>query len=419
MFNTAFEQLGMDALYIRLASRNVEEAVKGAKTLGLKGFNITAPYKEDVIPLLTGIEDSVLPIEAINTVQIDAEGLIGHNTDGYGAVRALEEGGANIGQHKFLIIGAGGAAKAVARELMLKGADVTIANRTVEKAKGLGENLGCGFSSMEDAELENAVNNADVIISCVSTLDRIVPKELLKREHKILDANYFNMSALVEDAIAVGSDVVDGMEWLLYQGAKAFEIFTGKQAPIEAMRTPLYEFKRSFKNHNVALIGPMGSGKTVVGEALADKLNATFVDTDNQIQKRLKMSIPEIFEKSGEAAFRENEKQIIADVFHGRRQVVALGGGAILDLENVQRIRESGFSVLLWASLDVLTQRLEDADDRPLLDEEDNKNKLTEIISQRFEQYIGSADTVIDTGQMTVEEVTGLIENEIHSTFGD
>lgn len=420
MFNPAFENLKMDAVYIRLASRNLEEALEAVRGLGLKGFNVTAPYKGSIIPLLDSIGSEVGSIGVANTVVVDPDGLIGHNTDGYGAALALIEGGVKPKEHRFLILGAGGAAKAAAHELVGKGAKVTIANRSLEKAKELAETLNCGLCSFDETEISEAAGEADVIVSCVSTLERIIPKASIRKEHIILDANYYAMSALVEDAIGAGSEVVDGMEWLLHQGVKAFEIFTSQEAPVEIMRDSLYDFHRRFGNHDVALIGPMGSGKTVVGKALAEKMNARFVDTDQEIQERLGKTITEIFQQHGETTFREYEKRVVEEVFLGRRQVVALGGGAHLDPDNLARLRATAFNVLLWAPIETLIERLKYTDDRPLLAEgSDREDKLAELVSSRSRGYMDAADLVVCTKDLTEDEIAGMIHDEIRSAFGD
>jgi len=105
--NPGFIELKIDAVYIRLASRNMEEAVEAVRGMGLKGFNVTSPYKEVVLPLLDSLSEEAAKFGAVNTVTLDQDGLTGYNTDGFGAIRALMEGGADKKKHHFLILGAG------------------------------------------------------------------------------------------------------------------------------------------------------------------------------------------------------------------------------------------------------------------------------------------------------------------------
>jgi len=235
-----FRALGIPARYVRLAVGSAEEGLRRTQALGVRGMNITAPYKEDFFRLCDTVSGTAKKAGAVNTVVIRNGRLIGHNTDVFGVAQALRAKGVDLKGKKAVVLGAGGAAKAAVHALISGGAKVTVANRTAQKARVIAESMGCGHSSVRSEELREAFRNADIVVSAVSTTKRIVPRSLLKKTMTILEANYTAETTLTRDALQKGCKVIDGREWLLFQGAKAFEIFTRRKAPLEVMRKAVY-----------------------------------------------------------------------------------------------------------------------------------------------------------------------------------
>ena len=240
MFNAAFKALGMPARYVRLAAGSAEVALEKARALGLRGLNITAPFKEDFAKLCDLLDVTAEMVGAVNTVVIRNGRLIGHNTDIYGVAQALRSNGVSLRGKKAIVLGAGGAAKAAVYELISGGALVTVANRTAQKVQAIAESMGCGHSTLRPVELRGAFKDAEIVVSAVSTTKRIVPRSLLKETMTILEANYTAETTLTRDALQKGYRVIDGREWLLFQGAEAFENFTGRKAPLAIMRKAVY-----------------------------------------------------------------------------------------------------------------------------------------------------------------------------------
>ncbi len=144
MHNAAFKKLGLDNIYVpfRVKKEGLAAAVEGASAMGIKGLNVTIPHKKEVIEYLDYLDIAAGLIGAVNTIEFGKNGIIGHNTDGIGAVRAIEEV-ASIKDKKIVILGAGGAARAISFQIMLSGAgELVIANRTLKKASELKEDLG-------------------------------------------------------------------------------------------------------------------------------------------------------------------------------------------------------------------------------------------------------------------------------------
>lgn len=147
---------------------------------------------------------------------------------------------------------------------------------------------------------------------------------------------------------------------------------------------------------SIVLVGLMGAGKTTVGRRLAQKLNLNFVDADAEIERAAGETIPEIFERHGEAAFREGERRVIARLLEASPQVLATGGGAFMDEVTRNNITARGISVWLKADLDVLMRRVSRRNNRPLLKQGDPRATMERLIKQRYPVY-AEADLTVDS----------------------
>jgi len=157
---------------------------------------------------------------------------------------------------------------------------------------------------------------------------------------------------------------------------------------------------------NLILIGPMGAGKTCIGRRLAERFTLAFVDADQAIVEATGASIPTIFEHSGEAGFRQHERQVLQDVLQGQGQLVSTGGGAVLDASNRDAIARRGFVVYLRVSVAAQLERLARDRGRPLLQRPDREHVLTEMAALRDPLYRGLADLTVDTDLYTPAEAT-------------
>jgi len=156
---------------------------------------------------------------------------------------------------------------------------------------------------------------------------------------------------------------------------------------------------------NVFLIGPMGAGKTTIGRHLAALLHKRFVDVDQEIEKRTGVTIRVIFEIEGEAGFRRRESAAIEDLTQDLGIVLATGGGAVLQEENRKALKTRGTVVYLQADIETLVERTRRDRNRPLLQTEDPRGKIEELLRQREPIYRALADIVIDTGQRAPSSV--------------
>lgn len=166
---------------------------------------------------------------------------------------------------------------------------------------------------------------------------------------------------------------------------------------------------------NIALIGFMGAGKTTVGRLLAEKLDKKPVELDSLIEKRVGKSIPDIFHEDGEAAFRQLEIEVVSEVAGGENQVIACGGGLVLNSINIECLKEGAILVWLDASSEVILQRiLDDSSVRPLLENSNDKEKaIRKLMRFRKPLYEKAADIKIDTSELDIEAVVEQIADRL------
>ena len=167
------------------------------------------------------------------------------------------------------------------------------------------------------------------------------------------------------------------------------------------------------KTGNIFLVGLMGAGKTTIGKLLAKRLKKTFIDTDHEIEHRTGVRIPLIFELEGEAGFRERESALIRELTQRQDIVLATGGGAVLRKENRDALMQNGTVVYLNAKIEDLWQRTQHDKNRPLLQTQDPKAKLTELFIQRDPLYREIADMVITSGQQNVQHAARELERRL------
>jgi len=170
---------------------------------------------------------------------------------------------------------------------------------------------------------------------------------------------------------------------------------------------------------NIALIGFMGTGKSAIGRTLAAKLGWKFVEMDRLIEEMAGKSIPQIFEQDGEIGFRELEIEIAKRVAQSRRQVIACGGGMVLNKINVDRLRETSWMVYLETSPEKILKRTSSGiTERPLLNVPDPAQRIQELLDFRKPFYERSADITIDTSRFSINKIADLIISRLKEDEG-
>lgn len=256
MYNYSFERVGIDAAYLAfdIPLEKLDEGVAALKTLGVGGFNVTMPDKTAVTKLLDDISPAAKLIGACNTVTVSPDGkLTGYNTDGIGFVRNLAEHGVKVAGQKIVLLGAGGAATAIAVQAALDGAaEIHIFNRkdefypnaqlTVEKLTKAVPDCNVSVQPLEDGEaLAAAVKGCGILVNATKVgmkpLDgqSLIPEALLRKDLVVADTVYNpRETQLILDAKTAGCKAaVGGIGMLLWQGVEAFRLFTGKDMPAQ------------------------------------------------------------------------------------------------------------------------------------------------------------------------------------------
>lgn len=261
MHNAAFATLGLNWTYLafRVSSADLPHAVRGIKGLGFAGFNVTVPHKETVLPLLDQVDAMAGRIGAVNTVRVDGERLVGFNTDAPGVLDALEgAGGARVHGGRCLVLGAGGGGRAAAFGLAQAGAaKVVILNRTRPRAEKLAQHVAAsvracdvGAGELDASSAGRFAGEADIIVHATSAtmsaamgglggrapwLEAI--REHLRRGMTVLDMVYTpRWTELLTSAQEAGALAVSGLSLLVHQGARSFELWTGRSAPVDVMK---------------------------------------------------------------------------------------------------------------------------------------------------------------------------------------
>lgn len=299
VFNTAFRQLAMDAVYVRLAASSANEIMATARQAGIAGFNVTDPFQAEIAGLLDKVDADTAAAGCVDTVVNGPDGFTGYNLG-------------------------------------------TPAN---------------------------------------------------------------------------GVAGTDGRELLLARAISAFSLFTGTPAPVDAMRKILMKTRRDSRG-NIALIGFEAAGKKEIGLALAEASGLTFVDIDREIEGKAGVSIAEIFEGKGEAAFRRMEQEEIDGLRLVTHQVAVCGAGALGTRSNVRTLRNNCLSIWLWADMARVVESEPNDASRRLLDTLDRETARG-LMMRRLPEYALCSDLVVSTEGRGARETAAKIWEELHAAFDE
>lgn len=251
MHNAAFKSLGIDYVYVsfKVRKNDLASAVEGARALNIRGLNVTLPHKVEIIPLLDELDPLAEKIGAVNVI-VNDEGLWkGYNTDADGFLQAMLEQGIEAEGKKITILGAGGASRAISFALAGRCADLTILNRTLASAAVLACEISKNFAvavaalELDRKNLVKALEGADILVNTTSMgmnpdVDSTpVAGDLIRPRLTVVDIVYNPVKTrLLAEAEKAGARTVSGLNMLVWQGALAFEKWTGLRPPLELMR---------------------------------------------------------------------------------------------------------------------------------------------------------------------------------------
>ncbi len=242
LHNTCFQAEDINAVYLPFRVEDISSFINGFKTLNVSGYSVTIPHKQAIMGLLDELDPLAASVGAVNTVVNRGGRLKGYNTDSTAATKVIEEGlaedGTTLKGKKVTIVGAGGAARAVAFGLKQKKAKITVVNRTEARAEALAGDLGCGYRGLS----ELGKLDTDILVNCTSVgmhpdiNDMPVPADVLRPGMWVFDAIYNPPETrLLREAAARGCRTLDGVKMFVLQAAQQFEIWTGRPAPVQPM----------------------------------------------------------------------------------------------------------------------------------------------------------------------------------------
>jgi len=246
MHNAAFRAAGLNWVYLafEVPPESLPQAIAGMRGLRIQGLNLTIPHKEAVMPQLDALTDAAQQIGAVNTLFWDRGRLVGDNTDAEGFLRALQEGGVKPVRQNVLILGAGGAARAVAYALHKQECRLWIANRTPERAAALAQAFQATPIAMTPDALRPLIPQLDGVVNCTALgmapntgISPPIDWEALPDTAWACDLVYRPLhTRFLQDAQKRGIQTIDGLGMLIHQGALAWERWTGQPAPVSVMR---------------------------------------------------------------------------------------------------------------------------------------------------------------------------------------
>jgi shikimate dehydrogenase len=408
LFAAAYPLHADDFAYFRLAAQSAEEAALLFDELGLSGMNVTAPFKSDMATLADVRAQEVQALNACNTMVLENGKKRCYNTDIFGVSGSLKKAGVAVAGKRCLTLGAGGAGSAAAYALRAAGGVVTIANRTVDKARRLAETLGCSYAAL--SEIAGIAPQADLIVSTLSQHADAVDEAWLKPQQVVFDAIYHG-STLREKARRAGCKFIDGAGWLLHQGAPAYRMFTGVEPDVEGMEKAMLPQKLP---KHISLIGFMGAGKSAVAPVLASMLGTPAVDADLALEEKCGASIPHLIGERGEAYFREQERVVLEEALASPTPtVISCGGGAVTQPRLGKLLKENSIVVWIYAPPECCVSRI-DVSTRPLLARHGNpRQAAAELFEKRKFLYATTAWMLVSSRCRNEEQVSRLIYDEI------
>ncbi len=378
-------------LNYELSELSADELEDFLKKKDFDGLNVTIPYKKAVIPFLDEIDDIAEKIGAVNTIVNENGRLKGYNTDYFGLKYALTAAKIELKGKKTLVLGSGGAGVAAARLATdLNAESVDVVSRSGE----------INYENMcEKLDTQVIINATPVgMFPC----EAAAPCDLsrFKKLESVFDCIYNPFrTRLVIEAEKAGLKASGGLKMLVAQGLFSERLW-GETNDFEK-KIPAVYTEIIGKEVNIVLVGMPGAGKTAIGKIVAKKLQREFFDTDEIVLKTTGRTSEEIITKYGEERFREAEARAVNSLSRVRGAVIATGGGAVLNPENVDKLKSGGVVFYLERDLNSLAQN-----NRPL--------SISAPISRLFEQregyYLAASDVKIrndKTAEEAAEKIIG------------
>ena len=369
---------------------------------GLKGLNVTIPYKKEVIPYLDGLTREAKQLGVVNTISFRNGKKIGHNTDYYGFKKLLINKRVYVKEKNILVLGSGATSKTV---------EAVVKSLGAKKVSFVSRTGPLNYSNLYEL---NDLNSYEVLVNTTPVGTNSIDDKLLVDLDKlpnikaVVDVIYNPMySPLVIEAKKRSIKATGGLDMLVYQAKKAVEIFTKKKILIdeaEKIRNEVFLSKC-----NIVLVGMPGSGKTTIGRQVAKKLDKIHVDLDDEFYKEYKIRPDRVIAEMGEGKFRDMESQIACKFGKMNNLVISTGGGVVTREENYKYLKQNSLIVLIERDVKKLSTR-----GRIL--SQGGLSSLFAMKAKRQPSYRMFADyTIVNDGyfRFAVDKIVDLVDKKI------
>ncbi len=368
---------------------NVENLKNFINNNYLSGYNVTMPYKTEIIPLIDKLDKISAATNSVNTVIKKRKKLYGYNTDYYGFSKLIEFNNIQIENKKVLILGNGSVAKTVC--YYLKNNNVKTCTKLVRNIKSENDILYDNFNDFNDYEI--IINTTPVGMYPNNDDDLLVDIKKFNILEVVIDLIYNPLKTkLLLEAENQNIKAVNGLLMLLMQAKKAHELFFNQKVSFELTKE-IY-FKLLDELYNIVLIGLPLSGKSKYAKVLNKKMNKSLYDSDDEIKKIIEMTISEYFENKSEDDFREVETDIIKKVYKENNYIISTGGGIIKHKKNMDLLQQNGIIIFLNKDANIIAKK--DIKGRPLIK---NSQDILFLAKERLPLYKKYSNIIINIDQ--------------------
>lgn len=367
-------EMGLDYSLVEVSKDKLAEFLRNND---FDGFNVTIPYKKDVIPHLANLDEAATLCGAVNTVKRIGNTLLGFNTDVDGMRYMIETKGVSLRGKNLLILGSGGTSNTAQTLAKMCGAkNVHVVSRT-----GV-----INYANCYDFTDTQIIINTTPVGMHPDIYAKPIELARFNNLVAVFDCIYNPfLTELLQEAKALNLVYSDGLPMLVRQALLAERIWTGQNSPLAQTEKLITSVRR--KKTNMVLFGMPSCGKTTLGKILAQKLGKPFVDLDEYLTNEQGKTPAEIIQSNGEQSFRALESAAVSQVAKLCGTVISLGGGTVLDSANVQKLKKNGVLIYVKRDLHLLT-----TDNRPL----SQAHGVENLFNQRKEIYQSVADAQTD-----------------------